>query len=207
MIEELLVGIRMRLEASDAAREKILGLSRTCIRISSSTIKNIHRGEFGLARGKIEENKRILAEIRKKYRQNNPEVYHKGYVLSCQQEFTESFILFRMMEGKPLSEEILDSLEVEDVAILLGLADVVGELRRYILDSMRKGNFSKVEDSLSMMDEIYQTLSAFDYPSGLIPGLRKKCDTARFLIERTRGDVTMGLQLHEFNENLKSKGA
>jgi predicted translin family RNA/ssDNA-binding protein len=40
------------------------------------------------------------------------------------------------------------------------------------------------------MDEIYIELMAMDEAYMLVPGLRRKCDVARKIIETTRGDVT-----------------
>ncbi|MHC1590562.1 MAG: haloacid dehalogenase, partial [Candidatus Helarchaeales archaeon] len=71
--------------------------------------------------------------------------------------------------------------------------------------SIRREEFSDIEKNLLLMDEIFQALSSLDYPKGMIPGVRKKCDAARAIIERTRGDVTMALLLHEFNKNIQQK--
>ncbi|MEM2975421.1 MAG: hypothetical protein QW821_03270, partial [Candidatus Bathyarchaeia archaeon] len=43
---------------------------------------------------------------------------------------------------------------------------------------------------LKVMDEIYTELMAMDEAYMLVPGLRRKCDVARKIIETTRGDVT-----------------
>jgi predicted translin family RNA/ssDNA-binding protein len=43
---------------------------------------------------------------------------------------------------------------------------------------------------LKTMDEIYTELMAMDEAYMLVPGLRRKCDVARRIIETTRGDVT-----------------
>ncbi|MHA1143602.1 MAG: haloacid dehalogenase [Candidatus Helarchaeota archaeon] len=203
MIEDLIQGIRTRLDASDTAREKVLILSRKSIRLSSETIKYIHRRKFESAKEKLRENQLIVEEIRRLYKEDYPEVYYKGYVTSCQQEFMESFFVYKFIKDEPILRKNIEDLQVEDLSVLLGLADVVGELRRYILDSIRHDDFSEIEKYLLLMDEIFQTLSSLDYPKAMIPGLRKKCDVARSIIERTRGDVTMALQLKKFNNNIK----
>ena len=41
------------------------------------------------------------------------------------------------------------------------------------------------------MERIYVEITAMDDAYLLVPGLRRKCDIARGVIETTRGDVTM----------------
>jgi translin len=97
-------------------------------------------------------------------------------------------------------------------AYLNGLGEAVGEMRRYILDSLRRGDTSRCESLLSVMDDIYSLLMAMDYPDMVTHGLRRNSDAARGLIERTRGDLTNALRqdsleakLAEFEKGLLTK--
>ena len=72
----------------------------------------------------------------------------------------------------------------------MGLCDLVGELRRTALDSIRAGKAKNADNYLDMMEEIYDVIIRFDYPSGLIP-IKKKQDMVRNLIERTRGELAV----------------
>jgi len=47
------------------------------------------------------------------------------------------------------------------------------------------------------MDEIYYALMAFDFPEGVTRGLRRRTDSVRALIERTRGDLTLAIRQQE----------
>jgi translin len=73
---------------------------------------------------------------------------------------------------------------------LLGLCDLVGELRRTALDSIRTGKAKKADNYLNMMENIYDVIIRFDYPSGLIP-IKKKQDMVRGMIEKTRGELAV----------------
>ena len=44
------------------------------------------------------------------------------------------------------------------------------------------------------MEEVYTLLMTIDYPEALTSGLRRKCDVARSLVEKTRGDITLAIQ-------------
>jgi translin len=84
---------------------------------------------------------------------------------------------------------------VEMVNYLAGLGDTTGELRRHILDLIRRGKAAEGEYFLGVMEEIFHLLMLFDYPDAVTRGLRRKGDLARSMLERTRGDLTNALEL------------
>ncbi len=44
------------------------------------------------------------------------------------------------------------------------------------------------------MEQVYATLITFDFPRGLTPGIRRKTDVARGIIERTRADLSTAIE-------------
>ncbi|GAH62095.1 unnamed protein product, partial [marine sediment metagenome] len=77
--------------------------------------------------------------------------------------------------GRPLPAP--DELGIGPAAYLNGLGEAVGELRRYLLDSMRKGDLSRGEELLGAMDDIYSTLVTMDFPDAITGGLRHTTDS------------------------------
>jgi translin len=73
------------------------------------------------------------------------------------------------------------------------MGEAVGELRRYLLDSMRKGDLSSGEELLTAMDDIYNTLVTMDFPDAITGGLRHTTDMVRGVLERTRSDLTLAI--------------
>ena len=63
--------------------------------------------------------------------------------------------------------------------------------------------FGHFRDNIYKSVIIYENLIIFDFPSGITPGLRRKCDVARGIIEKTRGELTMALQFHKYASNIK----
>jgi len=112
---------------------------------------------------------------------------------------TEGHITSALIAGKDLPKP--GTLGVSNVAYLDGLGESVGELRRYILDSLRRDDFSRCEELLTIMDEIYGILITMDFPELLAHGLRRTTDTLRGITERTRGDLTVSLR----QKNLETK--
>ena len=96
-----------------------------------------------------------------------------------------------------------EEIKVPTVDYVLGLADVIGEYRRLTLDALREGDAEKGEACLQTMDEIYIELMAMDEAYMLVPGLRRKCDVARRIIETTRGDVTQEVRRKSLENYLK----
>ena len=83
---------------------------------------------------------------------------------------------------------------VETPAYLNGLAEAASELRRCILDALRRGDDSRVEELMAAMDDVYNILVVMDFPDALTSGLRRTTDQLRGVLERTRGDLTMTLR-------------
>jgi hypothetical protein len=97
-----------------------------------------------------------------------------------------------MVTRKPLPTPA--ELGVDTTAYLNGLGEAVGEIRRYLLDAMRKGDLSRGEELLTAMDDIYSLLVTLDFPDAVTGGLRRTTDMVRGALERTRSDLTLAVQ-------------
>ena len=86
------------------------------------------------------------------------------------------------------------------------MGEVVGELRRYLLDGLRQGNLSRAEELLSDMDSIYEILVTMDFPDAITGGLRRTTDMVRGILEKTRSDLTLSLQQKRLEERLDKFG-
>jgi translin len=95
-------------------------------------------------------------------------------------------------------------LGVSPAAYLNGLGEAVGELRRYLLDSMRKGELAPCDRLLEAMDDIYGVLVTMDFPDAMTKGLRRTTDAVRGILEKTRGELTMALRQRDLEKRLAS---
>jgi len=68
---------------------------------------------------------------------------------------------------------------------------------------LRKGDVKTAEDCLQRMEHIYVELMAMDDAYLLVPGLRRKCDVARRIIEATRGDITIETRRSSLERSIK----
>jgi translin len=196
--------IRADMGKKDAAREKVLPLCRELIRYASVTIRAIHRQESEEARRLLDEGKKVREALAGAVLEW-PELSSHGFVKDAQKEFTEANATFALVTGQSLPDP--DELKVDYGAYLNGLGDTVGELRRYILDSMRHGDLSRCEETLSAMDDIYTTLVTMDFPDAITGGLRHTTDQVRGILEKTRGDITLAVTQKGLETKLSEHGA
>ncbi len=182
-----------RLAERHRAREAALTASREAIRASANAIRAAHRGEEGLAREGLADAAAHLAHASDAV-DGFPMIRWAGFVADAEKEYAEAQTTIAVLSGKPVPSA--DDLGVDVTAWLNGLAETVGELRRFLLDQLRHGRFERCESLLATMDEIYSMLVTIDYPDGITSGLRRSTDIARSILERTRGDFTTA-QLQE----------
>lgn len=109
-------------------------------------------------------------------------------VADALQEWAEATLLAAVQAGRPLPG--LTAVGVPAEAYLLGLADLVGELRRLAVTSLGRGKVREAEAALDLMEEVTLALQGVNAPRALLP-LKPKQDTARGLVERTRGEVAL----------------
>jgi len=200
-LESLAEKIRLYFSAKDAAREKTLRTSREVIRYSANTIRAIHRQEKSNAEKLLASAKALLEDLERDVLKDNKDLAYAGFVHDAQKEFAEAGCTLAIISGKPLPQP--EALGVSYPAYLNGLGEAVGELRRYILDSLRRNDLSRCEDLLAIMDDIYSALITMDFPDGITYGLRRTSDAVRGILERTRGDLTLALRQQVLEEKLK----
>ena len=191
--------IRLSFSAKDAAREKTLPLCRDVIRCCSQAIRAVHRQEFDQAKELLESARKLLDEVEQTV-VNCSEFTGAGFVRDAQKEFAEGIITLALVQGKPLPSP--GEMGIDAAAYLNGLGEAVGELRRYLLDSMRRGDLSRGDELLSAMDDIYSVLVTMDFPDAITMGLRRTTDMVRGVLEKTRSDLTLVIRQKDLENRL-----
>jgi len=189
-LESIANQIRESFSAKDAAREKVLPLCRETIRYCGNAIRAVHRQEFDQAEKLLQSARNLLTEAEQGIAAYG-ELGYSGFVRDARKEFAEGSITLALVTGNRLPDP--DELGIDAVAYLNGMGEAVGELRRYLLDSMRRGDLSQGEELLSAMDDIYNTLVTMDFPDAITGGLRHTTDMVRGVLERTRSDLTLAM--------------
>ncbi len=195
--------IRLSFSTKDTAREKVLPLCREVIRYCSNAIRAVHRQEFDQAKELLQSARNLLNQI-EQIVTDYSELRATGFIKDAQKEFAEGSITLALVTGN--QPPTPDKLGVDFTAYLNGLGEAVGELRRYLLDSMRRGDLSRGEELLSAMDDIYNILVTMDFPDAITGGLRHTTDMVRGVLEKTRSDLTLVIRQKNLEERLGKIG-
>jgi len=197
--DALIEDIRQLFEAKSAARDAAIAQSRAVISHSANAIRAVHRHEWETARERLE-TARLAAEEMRRAVEAYPDLYHSGYTQDALKEVAEAYVTYALVRGEALPTP--ESLAVEPATYLNGLAEAASELRRQILDIIRKGHSDEAQRLLEEMDQIYDALISFDFHDAITGGLRRRLDQLRGVLERTRGDVTNSLRQERLQEAL-----
>lgn len=192
MKEELLQKDSVR----EAAQEGML----KAMSLSKQAILRVHQKKLEEAKTLLKSAVEAIARLQG-LANSHPEIIYGGMFSAALQEYAEANIFLRLIEESRFVTP--QEINVPAVDYVLGLADTIGEYRRVVLDALREGNVEKGEKCLELMDEIYVELMGMDEVYVLVPGLRRKCDVARKIIEATRGDITQEVRRKSLEDYLK----
>jgi translin len=199
-LEEIERWARSEFETRNAAREQALSQSRELIRTCANTIRAVHRRDYELARNLLAAARELSDGLTRNLAPFS-DLFYTGYVQDAQKEYVEATATLSLVSGSPMPSP--ETLGVAAAPFLNGLAETVGELRRFVLDKLRRGELDGTEALLQTMDDIYSLLVTIDYPDALTGGLRRTTDAARGILERTRGDLTFALRQQELERSLE----
>lgn len=197
-LNKVISKIEAELDEKDQVREIALKSSRAVVRLSGSILRGLHRGdkvdtELEVVRDEASRLSSLLAD--------HPELQSAGYVESAFQEFAEVGIIISILEHDDVPTP--ENIGVGSVPYILGLGDVVGELRRFCLSELKGGNVAKANHYLELMEDIFAALMRFDYPDAIV-AVRRKQDVARSMLEKTRGEVAVATSAKNLQETLEA---
>jgi translin len=183
--------IYANLAIQNESRDLLINEMHKVLKITREAISAIHRDDMSKA-GKLIETAQSLLKATKTHLEKLSQLPVIGLVHDAEAEVAEAalFFTFRKKENTLSPEKI----GVSNISYLQGLGDFVGELRRYSIDSLKNDNLDEAKRAFDEMEQVYATLITFDFPRGLTPGIRRKTDVARGLIERTRADLSSAIE-------------
>ncbi|MGD0258077.1 MAG: hypothetical protein ABSB90_09420 [Thermoplasmata archaeon] len=194
--ESALASIEAHLRQRELRREDLYQRARRLRRLAQSTMTRIHSS--GSVPPEEAEIRRSMAELsdwlRREGRGDEP------MASDALQEAVEAVLLACAATHVVFPGP--SDLGVDPEPYLLGLGDVVGEIRRRVLDRLGRDDLPGAEAELLLMERLTQALLRFDTTRAIVP-LKPKQDTARALLERTRGEVVMARHLVRVRSHLE----
>ena len=201
-LDSLEAEVRAELDGKFAARELALKNCRKVIQAASKAIRALHRGDLDDADELLAAGRALIDEAEAPLTEHR-DIYHAGFFYDAVKEYAEAELTKALVLQQPLP--LPSDLGLHAVPYLKGLGEAVGELRRRLLDQLRKGELTEAEDTFADMETIHDLLAALDYPDGMTSSLRRTTDVARSLIERSRADLTTTIVQERLRSQLEAK--
>lgn len=174
-----------QIERKLSEREKILdgllGDNRMIVRSCSNAIKAMHAQDLKEARKYLDEATKGVEKVMP-YEKEFPD--QLNHIL---QEYSEARIVLSAIELKKIPS--IGELKVSEVPYLNGLLDAMGELKREMYESLRRGDKHEAQEYFKMMEEIFDELLPLRFSNAILPEFRRKQDAARHQIEQARGEL------------------
>jgi translin len=197
--ETALAAIEAHLRQRELRREELYQRARRLRRLAQGTMSRLHADHT--VPPAVADVRRELAELADWLRREGRG--DEGLATDAMQEGVEAVLLGAVVSGNPLPGP--SDLGIDPEPYLLGLGDVVGEVRRLTLDRLAHDDLGGAEAYLSLMDALTRDLLRFDTTRAIVQ-LKPKQDSARSLLERTRGEVVMA-RLHLRSHGPAREGA
>ena len=194
--------INKKFKDIEERRNYIIKGTRDATILCSKAIVSMHAHKKNESIENIGKAKKLLLQFKEMGKEDL-----QKYLYVAEQEFVEAYCLFSIIENSVIPS--MKSLEVSDISYVMGLLDCIGEIKRMIIDKIRLEGTSDINSLFELMDKIYGIVYPLAVYDNLMPGLRKKLDVSRILIENVRAILTeeyrrtiMIEKMHEFEKKI-----
>ncbi len=185
-LEKDIISIKKYLLKKQNVFDKILNESKLIIRESAELIIMVHNTDLNSKKIINSKLKYLTDHIKKLDQIDKGFEYH---TLQAYQEYVEAKLFFEIKINNRFLPDLL--IKAKPEAYLLGVLDLIGELNREFIDSLRKNNIKIAEMYLDMMIKIHDLTVPIRFSSSLIPNMRKKQDVSRILIEHASNELLL----------------
>jgi len=186
-VKSSLNDISKSLHSVNAAREYLIKNTRDVVILCSHSIIAAHKGDLRLAKQKIKNAELVLKKNQKKAKDD-----FKKYLITPEQELVEACSFLAVIENKEIPS--LKSMKVSKESYILGLLDCIGELKRLMLDNIRKDKLKEANRIFNVMENLYLILYPFAMFDKIVKEARRKLDVNRSLVEESRAIITEEIQ-------------
>ena len=180
-LDKSVKNIMVLLRKQEKAQDELLVLTRELIRDCSMAIKSIHNKEMREAESRVKNAESLLNKVR------GIDKDFEYLTLQAYQEYAEAKVLLAIIERKEIPG--YGELKIPFKAYLLGLLDCIGELRREMLEELKRGNKQDAEYYFESMSDVYEATLPVRFSNSLLPNFRRKQDVGRLQVENARSEL------------------
>ncbi len=201
VVKEIFTELDKFFASKDEVREELIRTGRDIIRSSKKVVSALLVEDFRKAEEELTQMKELVEGIRERLR-DHPEVGFSGTAYNAFMEFVEAYVLYNIITKREIPKP--GGLRVHPIPYVLGILDALGELKRYAINYVRRGDLQKAWEIFTVMEKVFNEAKLLEYPEGLIPGYRRKLDSVRATIESLRYFLTDMESRHKLIEQLKA---
>jgi len=187
-------------EVEEELKDALVALARRIIKASGDAVVAIHRGSEEEASRLIEEASRLVEEALIKA-EERPEYLHLGPLPQAFKEYVEAQVLLALWRCTRLPKP--EELRVPSKPYVYGLAEVVGEVRRLMMEAIRRDRLEEAEEWFKVLEFLYRALRELEVYRGVLPEIKGRVDQVRRVVEASRGDLALISQRHRLRLELK----
>lgn len=165
-------------EAHDA-REYLLRNTRAAVLESGRAIMEVHRGNYREAEKMVAKVASTIDGYRKKAPQNL-----RYLLVTPEQEMVEASALLAVVRGRQIPSA--SALGVSNEGYVLGMMDSLGEIKRHVVDLLRRNEAAAARRAFARMEEMYSMLYPFAAMDRVLKEARRKMDVGRIQLEDAR---------------------
>jgi translin len=162
-------------------RDLVMQQSRELIREAGKAIAFMHAYGATKAAGHIRRLKKLKSAL------SAVDSGFEYYSLQAHQEYSEALILHNILTRGKLPD--MKEVGEGEVPYLLGLMDVIGELKRESIESIRRKEYAKARSYYEIMSDIYDSTLHMRFANSILPDFRRKQDSARIQLESVMNEM------------------
>jgi len=180
-IEKAISEMVEELKKRERSQDELLRLTRELVRECANAIKSVHARDMENAKKHLAGADALVKKV-KAIDKNFEHISSQSL-----QEYAEVKMLVATVAGKALPT--YKELQIPFESWLTGLCDVVGELRREMLEALKRGKKAEAKKFFEKMNEIYESMLPLRFSNSLLPNFRRKQDVARGQVEQARSEL------------------
>jgi translin len=161
--------------------DSVMTLVRDTVRNSAQTITMLHNNEIASASKMLNSAAKHVSTLKKF---DSVFGYHSK---QAYQEYAEAKIFFEIKLHRLIPTYA--KVGVDQESYLMGLMDVMGELKREILESLRESKLKEAEEYFKIMRTIYDSTRSVRFAEAVLNGFRRKQDVARIQVESAGSEL------------------
>lgn len=169
--------IKKENQTRQTLRRELIGKSNEALSSSKRSIFALHRGDFEAAKKLLQGAEKIFVICESRFKKF-PDLEYEGAYGAALEEYAEALLFKQYLEKKPLGK--IDARAMQPQAYLAGLSDTTGEIVRYAMQQVTKGNVkeaARARETVEMVIEFFLGMDLTGY-------LRTKFDQGKRNLSR-----------------------